>query len=397
MKTLKKENYILFTLAGINFIHIIDFMIMMPLGSFLMPYFRVDPQWFTLLVSSYAIAAGCTSFFSAFWVNRFDRKKVLIFGFIGFLIGTLLCAVAQSYNILLLARILAGLFGGLLSAQVISIIADLIPFERRGRAMAITMGAFSLASIAGVPGALFFSNIFGWHAPFIMVVLLGLVLLPVAFRIIPSLTSHISNGEQYSKMEVWKSIFTDSRQFIALIFSGCMMMGHFLIIPFINPFLEFNVGYSKSFTPFVYLCGGIASLIATQVAGRLSDKYGKWRVYRVCLLLAIPLIWFITHLYMLPTYIVLSAFGLWFAFSTGRGLSSQALISNVTDPAFRGSYQSFVSFINQIGTGLASLLAGLMVTKDHLGKLSGFDTLGYMSIITLLLTLWMGHKIFKGQ
>jgi MFS transporter, DHA1 family, inner membrane transport protein len=397
MSNLRDERYILFTLAAINFIHIIDFMIMMPLGSFLMPYFKISPQSFTVLVSSYAIAAGCTSFFSAFWVNNFDRKKVLIFGFMGFLIGTLLCALAPSYLILLLARIVAGLFGGLLSAQVISIIADIIPFERRGAAMGITMGAFSMASIIGVPSALFLSNHYGWHSPFVMVVILGLILIPIVFKVIPSLTSHISTEDGVSKLEVMRSISRDSRQQRALAFTGLMMMGHFMIIPFINPYLEFNVGFSKSFTPFVYLCGGLASLISAQLAGKLADKYGKWRVYSFCVLASLPMVWFITHLTMMPMVIVLSAFALWFSFATGRGLSSQALVSNVTDPTTRGSFQSFVSFVNQIGTGLASVFAGFIVTADSASKLSGYATLGYASILVLLSTLWFGKKIFSEQ
>lgn len=397
MSNLRDERYILFTLAAINFIHIIDFMIMMPLGSFLMPYFKISPQSFTVLVSSYAIAAGCTSFFSAFWVNNFDRKSVLIFGFVGFLIGTLLCAMAPSYIILLIARTIAGLFGGLLSAQVISIISDIVPFERRGAAMGITMGAFSMASIVGVPSALFLSNHYGWHAPFVMVVGLGFLMIPIILKVIPSLTSHISNDSSISKMDVWRSISRDGRQQRALAFTGLMMMGHFMIIPFINPYLEFNVGFSKSFTPFVYLCGGIASLIAAQVAGRLADKYGKWRVYSFCVLASLPMVYFITNLSMMPIAIVLSAFALWFSFATGRGLSSQALVSNVTDQTQRGSFQSFVSFVNQVGTGLASILAGVIVTADATGKLYGYATLGYVSIFVLLSTIILGRKIFNEQ
>ncbi|RYY81219.1 MAG: MFS transporter, partial [Chitinophagaceae bacterium] len=164
-----KERILLLLLAAINFTHILDFMIMMPLGNYLMPYFRISPQQFTLLVAAYTVSAGISGFIAAFFVDGFDRKKVLLFGYTGFLLGTIACGFAPSFYALLAARLVAGLFGGLIGAQVLSIISDVFPYERRGQAMGSVMSAFSIASTLGVPFSLYLANLISWHAPFLLV------------------------------------------------------------------------------------------------------------------------------------------------------------------------------------------------------------------------------------
>jgi MFS transporter, DHA1 family, inner membrane transport protein len=394
MQSPPNEKAILFILACINFTHILDFMIMMPLGNQLMPFFDITPQAFTVLVSSYAISAGIASFISAFYVNNYDRKKVLLVGFCGFLVGTLACGFAQTYELLLLARMIAGLFGGLIGSQVLSIVSDIVPFERRGQAMGIVMGAFALSSIIGVPFAITLANKMSWHAPFIVIAILGFILVPIIVRYIPRVNEHIGRGGSEPRWQLLTNIWNDRKQRSALLFSGLMMMGHFLIIPFINPFLEFNVGYPRDFSPFVYLFGGVAALISSRVLGKVADKYGKWQTYKYCLIASLPLVYTVTHLRYLHPAITLSIFAIWFSMSTGRGISSQALISNVSPPATRGSFQSFVAFIGQLGMGLASLIAGVIITKDSSGALSGYGDLGLVSIFVLALTLVIGHRIF---
>ncbi len=394
----KKEKIILFLLASINFTHILDFMIMMPLGNYLMPYFKISPQQFTLLVAAYTLSAGVSGFIAAFFVDGYDRKKILLIGYIGFLLGTIACGFAPSYHLLLAARLLAGVFGGLIGAQVLSIVSDVFAYERRGAAMGAVMSSFSIASTIGVPFALYLSNVFSWHAPFLLVGFLGIIIIPLISKYVPAMDAHIVKREEASnKFEVLKTVWQNPRQRMALLFSGMIMMGHFLIIPFINPYLEFNNGYSKTQTPMVYLVGGIAAFFAANILGKISDRYGKLKVFTICVLLSLPLVIIITRLHPMSFSIVLVFFALWFILATGRGVTAQAMISNVVEPQKRGSFMSFNSSVQQLGTAAAALIAGFVVISGSGGKIYRYEWLGYLSVFVLLMCVFLGHKIFKSS
>jgi predicted MFS family arabinose efflux permease len=391
----ENRKVILFLLAALNFTHILDFMIMMPLGNYLMPYFKINPRQFSLLVGAYTLSAAVSGFAAAFFVDKFDRKNFLLFAYGGFLIGTLFCGIAPNYPLLLMARIFAGLFGGMIGAQVLSIISDIFPYEERGKAMGSVMSAFAVASTLGVPFALYIANAFSWHAPFIFVVILGLAIYPFLYRYIPAMDKHLKQQQEHGPFYALQQVTGDSKQMLALLFSFLMMMGHFLIIPFINPFMEFNRGYSKMQTPMIYLAGGAASFIAANILGRWADKYGKLRVFVSCLVLSLGMVMLITHLPQVPFPIVLSFFGIWFVFSTGRAVTAQAMLSNVVPAAQRGSFMSFNSSVQQLGTSTASFVAGMVVTAGADGKLMHYGWLGWLSVAVLLVCLAVGMKIFK--
>jgi predicted MFS family arabinose efflux permease len=375
-------------------------MIMMPLGNYLMPYFDISPRQFSTLVGAYTLTAAASGFLAAFFVDSYDRKKVLIYAFVGFLIGTLACGVAPSFGLLLAARVLAGLFGGLIGAQVLSIISDVFSYERRGIAMGAVMSSFAVASILGVPFALYLANAFSWHAPFLLIGILGFGLIPLLQKHIPEMKEHVllkdsKEGSVARKLTILKDVIEKPQQVYALIFSGLIMMGHFMIIPLVNPYLEFNKGIPKTNTPLVYLVGGIAAFTASFALGRLSDRKGKLIVFSWSVLLCIVMVGIITHLPSVSFGITLFIFGLWFAFATGRAVTAQAMISNVPVPAQRGSFMSFNSCVQQLGTSAASFASGLLVIKGADGKLIGFDRVGYVSMLVLLLSLVMGRWIFS--
>jgi len=393
-----KEKILLVILASINFTHILDFMIMMPLGNYLMPFFKISTQQFTLLVAAYTLSAGVSGFIAAFFVDRYDRKKILLVGYVGFILGTIACGFAPSYHWLLAARLLAGIFGGLIGAQVLSIVSDVFASERRGAAMGAVMSSFSIASTIGVPFALYLANLFSWHAPFLLVGFLGIALIPLINKYVPAMDAHIQKKDTTeSKLEVFKIVWRNPIQRLALLFSGMIMMGHFLIIPFINPYLEFNNGYSKTETPMVYLVGGIAAFFAANILGKLSDRFGKLKVFTICILLSLPLVIVITMLPPISFSIVLVLFALWFIVATGRGVTAQALISNVVEPQKRGSFMSFNSSVQQLGTAAASLIAGFIVIGESGGKIYRYEWLGYLSVFILLICSYLGHKIFKSS
>lgn len=394
-----KERIILFLLAAVNFTHILDFMIMMPLGNYLMPHFHISPRQFSFLLASYPISSFISGLTMAVLADKFERKKLLLFTYAGFIIGTAACGFAQSYELLLVARIVAGIFGGIIGGQVLSMIGDLFSYERRGTAMGAVMSAFAVASSVGVTFSLYLVDIFkdDWHVPFLFVALLALVIWPLCFIHLPLLKEHLVKKENApSKGQQLWSTLTDKYTGLALLFSGVMMMGHFLIIPFINPYMEFNKGYPRSVTPLIYLVGGVASFIAAIFLGRLSDRVGKLKVFMYCVPLSFVMVLLITNMPALPFSIVLSFFGIWFALATGRAVTSQTMVSNVTGAANRGSFMSLNSSIQHLGTGVAALVSGYIVSEDTQRKLLHYEWVGYLSVAVLLIGLLLGYYLFKG-
>lgn len=395
----KKERIIIILLAAINFTHILDFMIMMPLGNYLMPHFRISPQQFSILLASYPISSFASGIMMALFADKFERKSLLLITYAGFIIGTAACGFAQSYELLLVSRIVAGIFGGIIGGQVLSMIGDLFTYERRGTAMGAVMSAFAVASSIGVTFSLYLVDIFkdNWHVPFLFVAILAIVIWPICFYQLPVLRSHLT--EQHTspgKLKQLIATLTAKSTGLALLFSGLMMMGHFLIIPFINPYMEFNKGYPRSVTPLIYLVGGVSSFIAAVFLGRLSDRIGKLAVFSYCVPLSFIMVILITNLPALPFSIVLSFFAIWFALATGRAVSSQTMVSNVTGSANRGSFMSLNSSIQHLGTGAAALVAGYIVTEGKSGKLQRYEWVGYLSVVVLLAGFFLGRYLFKG-
>lgn len=390
----KAEKILLILLAALNFTHILDFMIMMPLGNYLMPYFKVNARQFSFAVSAYNYAAFISGILAAFVVDRYDRKSVLIFGYSGFLFGTLCCALAPSFLLLGMARFVAGLFGGLISAQVLSIVADSFPYEKRGRAMSWLMTAFSFASIVGVPLSLYLARFFEWHAPFYFIVLLGAVVLPAIIRYVPSVKSHINaKQEGVNIVKTFQNVFSIPTQRAAMLFSGTLMLGHFLIIPFINPYMEFNNGFSKTQTPMIYLVGGLTTLGSAMVWGRLADHYGKLRIFTIAGLLSVIPVLIVTNLPHWSFALVLVPFAFWFAMTNGRTISAQAMVSQVVPPQTRGSFMSFNSSMQQLFTGAASTFAGFIVTSDQQNRILHYEWLGFISVAIILACLLLARRL----
>ena len=398
----KKERIILTILASLNFTHILDFMIMMPLGNYLMPHFNISAQFFSWIVAAYPVTACVSGLIAAFYVDQYDRKTVLLFAYIGFLVGTLCCGIAPDEYFLMAARILTGFFGGLIGAQVLSIIGDVFPYEKRGRAMGTVFMAFSVASVFGVPFSLYLANLISWHAPFILIALLGVPIAFLIIRFLPPMRIHLQpKGENVKfKPDVAKvvsDIFSNKAQIIALLLSGFLMLGHFMVIPFINPYMEFNIGWSKSETPLIYMVGGSCALISSAIIGRMADKYGKLRVFMICLVLSLIPIFFITNMPPISFYLMLAIFGFWFTFSTGRNIPAQAMITTVVNPSQRGQFMSFNSSFQQLFTGLSSIIAGLIVVKSPNGKIEHYNLVGYLSAAIVFSTLFFAMRLAKRQ
>jgi predicted MFS family arabinose efflux permease len=371
---------------------------MMPLSNYLIPYFKITTFQFSILVASYSISAFFSGLIIALVIDRFDRKKSLLYAYAGFLLGTIACGFATTYEFLIAARVLAGLFGGIIGAQVFAIVADLFTYERRGRAMGAVMSAFAVASILGVPLSLYLTNLFNydWHVPFILVGSVAIVFIPLIIKFVPSLKGHIVKRDKSTP--IYKPLILVCQipsQRSALIFSCLLMMGHFLIIPFINPYLEFNLGFSKNLIPIIYLVGGVSSLFAAIYLGRYSDKKGKLPVFSWTVFLSLYMILIITTLPNVHFSVALGFFAVWFILATGRAVTAQAMISEVVEQEQRGSFMSISGSVQQLGSGIASLVAGMIVFTEKTGKIVNYNWVGYLSIIVLLISLLLGRYIFK--
>jgi predicted MFS family arabinose efflux permease len=389
-----KEKFLLWTLAAINFTHIVDFMILMPLGPQLMRIFEISPREFGLLVSSYTFSAGVSSFFGAFILDKYDRRTILLWVFTGFLFGALACAFSPNYSILLISRIISGVFGGLTSALVLSIIGDVIPDVRRGRAMGLVMAAFSVASVIGVPFGLFIASISNWHAPFFFLAGLSLLILWMIYRFIPSITAHLEKQQfKPSPIQVIKRVTGNGNQMRAISLTIMMMLGQFAIIPFLSPYMVANVGFSEIELTYIYMAGGFFTIFTSPWVGRMTDKYGKIKVFTIFMTLNVIPIGVITHLGQTPIPYVLLISTMFFVTSNGRMVPAAALITGTAKSENRGSFLSFNSAVQQLSAGLASFLAGLILAEGANGELLNYDIVGYFAIFLSLLCIPLARRI----
>lgn len=391
---MKQEKALLWTLAAINFIHIVDFMILMPLGPQLMRLFDISPSQFGFLVSSYTFSAGVSSFFGAFVLDRFDRKKILLWVYVGFTLGTLGCALSPNYAVLLLARVVSGIFGGLTSALILAIIGDVVPHERRGSAMGLVMSAFSFASVMGVPLGLFLASLSNWHLPFYILSILSVLSLGMIVKSVPSITGHLKDKQVRPRpFDVISKVTSNSNQMRAITLSIMMMLGQFMIIPFLSPYNVANVGFSELQLTYVYMAGGACTIFTSPWVGKLADRKGKLKIFTIFMLLNIIPIAIITHLGITPVGLVLLVTTLFFVTSNGRYVPAAAMITGTAQPENRGSFLSFNSAVQQLAAGLASLIAGMMIGENALGQLTNFNYVGYLAIFFSLLCIPLARRI----
>ena len=395
--TPRRERWLLFTLAGIQFTHILDFMIMMPLGPQFTALFGISNAQFGLLVSAYTLSAGFSGLMAATYIDRFGRKQLLLGMYSLFGLATLACALAPDYVWLMVARVAAGLFGGVLSALSQTIVADVIPFERRGRAMSVVMTSFSVSTVAGVPMGLFLAAHFNWHAPFVgIAVLVGLLSL-AAWQTLPRLDAHLHHPERVS---VWRGIgqvLAEPNHLKAFAVSGLMMFAAFTVIPYITIYLQSNAGMKTEEVPWIYLCGGLATLLSARYFGRLTDRVGKVQMFqRLALAVTVPLM-ATTLSQGLPLWGLLAISTLFFTVMSGRMIPGMAMISSAVEPRLRGTFMTLNSAVQSASMGLAALVAGLIIGRDAQGQLTGYWMAGLLGVVASWLSVWLaGHLRLHG-
>ncbi len=388
----KQERRLMWLLALIQFTIIMDFMVMMPLGPQLMTAFNITPVAFATAVSMYSWCSGISGLLAVTYIDRFDRRRLLLITYALFALSNLICALASSYELLLFARAFAGITGGVLGAVVMAMVGDVIPVQRRGAAMGILMMSFSLAAIAGVPIGVLLGAHLSWAAPFFLLVILSMLIWMASYEIVPSLTEHLKQIQPKLGQvlpDLWR-LFSNPRHLNAFAFTFAMMIAQMMVIPFISPVLVANHGIAPAQLAWMYMAGGAATFFTSRWVGKLADRYGSQRVFQVAVLLSALPVLFITHLPDLPFIAVVLFFPIFMVTVSGRFIPMQALLTTVPIADKRGAFLSANSAIQALGTGCGAWLGGLMLSSAPHGQITGYGTVGWVAVgLALVAMVWV--------
>lgn len=395
LKFTRYQVFVVAVLAFLQFTIILDFMILSPIGAVLMPALSITPQQFGVVVSVYAFSAGISGFLASGFADRFDRKRLLLFFYSGFVLGTLLCALAQTFDFLIFARIVTGIFGGVLGSIVFAIMTDLFPMQMRGRVMGFIGTAFSASQVLGIPLGLYLSSRWDWHASFYMIVGVSTVVGVAIVIYLKPIDAHLALQTRRNPFRHLLATVSKPRYLQAFATTALLSTGGFMLMPFGSDFSVHNLGLTLDQLPFVYMVTGVASMITGPFVGRLSDKVGKFRTFMFGSMLSIIMVVIYTHLGVTPLPMVIGISILMFVGISSRMIPAQALMSAVPEPENRGAFMSVSSSIQQISGGLASVLAGYIVVKQPDGLLDHFDTLGYVVASATVFTVFMMYRIQK--
>ena len=392
--TAVSERLLILTLAGVQFTHIMDFMVLMPLGPQLMRVMHISPRQFGFLVAAYTLSASAVAFMTALFIDRFDRKHALVFLYSGFAVSTLFCGLAPGYGSLLIARAFAGAFGGVAGAAVYSIIGDAIPPERRGTATGVVMTAFSVSAIVGVPVGLFLASMLTWRAPFFLLVAISSLVLIGVWHLVPSVRTHLTHG--LAPTPPWRlarTVFADPNHRRALALPATLVFGGFAVIPFLSPYAVSNVGLTEGDLPYIYLFGGLATAFTSRHIGRLSDRYGKREVFSLVAALSIVPLVVVTNLPPVPVWVMILTTTVFMILVSGRFVPAMALVTSSAQPRMRGSLMSFSSALQHLSSGLASLLGGLLIGHAATGALTRYWLVGMIAVACTLLAIHIAWRI----
>ncbi|MBV6493845.1 MAG: Purine efflux pump PbuE [Turneriella sp.] len=389
------EKFVIAILTFLQFTVILDFMILSPLGAFLIPKLKITPEQFGWVVSAYALSAGISGITAAGFADKFDRKKMLLFFYTGFTLGTLFCGLAPNYHTLLGARIFTGIFGGVMNSIAFAIITDLFPMQVRGRVMGFVQMAFASSQVFGIPMGLYFANHFGWHSSFLMIVT---VALPVGFIILfkmRPIDAHLKIKSERNPIAHLIATATKPRYLRGFAATMLLATGGFMLMPFGTVFLNGNLKIDTTDLPVIYTITGIAALFAGPLAGRIADRFGKYQVFTVASLLGITVVLYYTQLQTATLTLITAISAVLFVFITARIVGATTLISGVPAAQDRGAYMGVSSAVQQISGGIASAVAGVIVFQRTDGSLGNYAILGYVVAGTMVITILLMYVIHR--
>lgn len=389
------QSVLIALLALVQFTIILDFMIMSPLGAIIMPALDISAAQFGVAVSAYAFSAGISGILAAGFADRFDRKRLLLFFYLGFTAGTALCALAPNYHLLLIGRIVTGLFGGVIGSVVLAIVTDLFALNLRGRVMGFVQTAFAASQVLGIPAGLFLSNHWNWHVAFGALVVLAIVTIAAIAAVMRPVNAHLLLKQDSNAFRHLIATVSQPRYTLAFGVTTLLATGGFMLMPFGSAFTVHNLGIDILHLPTIYLVSGLFSIFTGPLVGRASDRFGKFPVFVFGSAVSVIMVLIYTHLGQVSLTTVIVVNVLMFVGIFSRMIPSQALISAIPDPSQRGSFSAVSASLQQLSGGLGSVLAAAIIAENADGTLRHFDRLGYIVVATSLLSLVAMYFIQK--
>ena len=381
------QSFLIALLAFVQFTIILDFMIMSPLGAIIMPALNITAAQFGVAVSAYAFSAGISGILAAGFADRFDRKRLLLFFYLGFTAGTALCALAPNYHLLLLGRIVTGLFGGVIGSVVLAIITDLFALQLRGRVMGFVQTAFAASQVLGIPAGLFLSNHWNWHVAFGALVGLSIATIAAILLMMRPVNAHLKLKQDSNAFHHLIATVGQPRYTLAFGVTTLLATGGFMLMPFGSAFTVSNIGIDIVHLPTIYLVSGLFSIFTGPLVGRASDRFGKFPVFVFGSAVSVVMVLIYTHLGQVGLTTVIIVNVLMFVGIFSRMIPSQALISAIPVPSQRGSFSAISASLQQLSGGLGSVLAAAIIAQNTDGSLRHFDRLGYIVVATSILSL----------
>ncbi len=388
------QRFIIALLALTQFTVVLDFMVMSPMGDILIKALDITPAQFGIAVSAYAFSAGISGLLAAGFADKYDRKRLLLFFYTGFILGTVFCGMAPNYPLLVAARIFTGVFGGVIASISMAIVADLFHISQRGRVMGIVQTGFAVSQVLGIPIGLVIATHWGWHITFLMIAGLGLAIGMVMLQWMRPVDQHLQLQTERNAVQHLLKTFSVKTYRQAFMTTSLLGIGGFLLMPFGSAFLVNNVGISQEQLPIVFMSTGIFSLIAMPLMGKLSDKVDKFRLFSIGTLWSVVWMLVYTNLSVVPLWTVIVINILLFVGIMSRMVPAMAIMSSVPAMADRGAFMSINTSLQQIAGGIAASFAGLIVVQaDKNSPLEHYSVLGLIGSVIALLCIWLMLRI----
>jgi predicted MFS family arabinose efflux permease len=388
--------FVVVLLAFTQFTVVLDFMVMSPLGDMLMKSMNLSTSQFGFAVSAYAFSAGISGFLTAGFADRFDRKKLLLFFYCGFIAGTLFCGFATTYFTLIAARIITGIFGGVMGSIAMAIVADLFPLEQRGRVMGFMQMGFGASQVLGIPIGLYLANAWGWQSPFLMIAGLSLVVLVVSVIKMEPINKHLLvQTDKSPLLHLWHTI-ANRHYRIGFLATAFLSLGGFMMMPWGSAFAVNNLGVTYAQLPILFMIAGVSTLVIMPLIGKLSDRMDKFKLFAIASFWMIAVVVIYTHLFMVPFWFVMTMNVLMMIGIMSRMVPSMALASALPEMRDRGAFMSINSSLQQIAGGFAAGIGGMIVVQQtKTSPLEHYDTLGFVIIGIVLLSIFLIYRVSK--